>query len=63
MRRYVAAVILSLAMFTMLRAMATAVESRADRAKPTLTFDGTTALCQVTVTEFGKEISATLELW
>jgi hypothetical protein len=63
MRRYVAAVILILAMFTMLGATAAAVESRTDRAKPTLTFDGTTALCQVTVTEFGKEIFATLELW
>ncbi len=30
---------------------------------PTLTFTGTTAYCRVSITEIGKDIEATLELW
>ena len=37
--------------------------ARASRVTPNLSFSGTTANCKVTITEFGKEINATLELW
>lgn len=40
-----------------------AAETRAIPVTPTLTFDGTTALCGVTVSSYGKNISITLELW
>lgn len=40
-----------------------AAEARAIPVTPTLTFDGTTALCGVTVSSYGKNISVTLELW
>ena len=40
-----------------------AAETRAIPVTPTLTFDGTTALCGVTVSSYGKNISVTLELW
>ena len=36
---------------------------RAISVTPTLTFTGTTAYCRVSITEIGKEIEATLELW
>lgn len=40
-----------------------AVETRAIPVTPTLTFDGTTALCGVTISSYGKNISVTLQLW
>lgn len=40
-----------------------AAETRAIPVTPTLSFDGTTALCGVTVSSYGKNISITLELW
>lgn len=40
-----------------------AAETRAIPVTPSLTFDGTTALCGVTVSSYGKNISITLELW
>lgn len=40
-----------------------AAETRAIPVTPTLTFDGTTALCGVTVSSYGKSISVDLELW
>lgn len=42
---------------------AQAAETRAIPVTPTLTFDGTTAWCGVTVSSYGKNISVTLELW
>lgn len=40
-----------------------AAETRAIPVTPTLTFDGTTAWCGVTVSSYGKNITVTLELW
>ena len=40
-----------------------AAETRAIPVTPTLTFDGATALCGVTVSSYGKHISVKLELY
>ena len=40
-----------------------AAETRAIPITPTLTFDGTTALCEAIVSSYGKNITVTLELW
>lgn len=40
-----------------------AAETRAIPVTPTLTFDGTTASCGVTVSSYGNSISVDLELW
>lgn len=40
-----------------------AVEPRITVNQPTLEFSGTTALCEFRITNFGKSISVTLELW
>lgn len=40
-----------------------AAETKAIPVTPTLTFNGTTALCDVTVSSYGRNISVTLELW
>ena len=40
-----------------------AAEPRAVTVRPSLSFDGTTALCEVTVTSYGKSIDLTLSLW
>lgn len=40
-----------------------AAETRAIPVTPSLAFDGTTALCGVTVSSYGKNISVTLQLW
>ena len=40
-----------------------AVEPRAPIARPTLTFNGTTANCKVIITSVGNDIDATMELW
>ena len=40
-----------------------AAETRAIPVTPTLTFDGTTALCEALVSSYGKNITVTLELW
>lgn len=37
--------------------------TKAARATPSLSFSGTTANCSVTITDAGKQISATLQLW
>lgn len=42
---------------------ANAVEARATTIIPSLTFDGTTATCMVSVIDTGKSIKVTLELW
>ena len=31
--------------------------------RPSLTFSGTTATCKTVISDFGTEISATMELW
>ena len=42
---------------------ASAVEPRAAKAVPSLSFEGATANCTVSITDFGGEIKATLTLW
>lgn len=63
MKRKIVAVILILTMLVALGTNASAAEPRTTRVIPTLSFNGTTAECQVTVTAVGKKIVATLELW
>lgn len=38
-------------------------EARGAYPRPSLTFSGTTATCMFSLTKFGSNISATLELW
>ena len=40
-----------------------ALEPKISLVTPKLSFDGTTANCEVSINELGKEINATLELW
>lgn len=40
-----------------------ATEQRALRLTPSLSIDGTVATCKVTVSEQGKDIEVTMELW
>lgn len=40
-----------------------AIEAKSISVTPTLTFNGTTASCSVSVSSYGKSISVTLELW
>lgn len=43
--------------------VAGAAETRVARANITLTFQGSTAVCVVSVQDEGKQVKATLELW
>ena len=63
MKRSFVAVIMILMLLGGMGRNASATESRALRVEPTLSFDGTTANCKVTLTAVGKRIEATLELW
>ena len=63
MKRKFVAVILILTMLVALGNSAKAAEVRTSQIVPSLSFSGTTATCKVTITEFGKRIEATLELW
>lgn len=63
MKRKFVAVILILTMLVAFGTSASAAEPRATLIDPELSFSGTTAQCQVTVTAVGKRIEATLELW
>ena len=47
----------------MLSTVASAAEARAAKAVPSLSFEGTTANCAVSITDLGGEIKATLTLW
>lgn len=50
--------------FTLVLSMSvSAIEPRMLSVTPSLTFDGTTATCMVSVIDTGKEIEVTLELW
>ena len=43
--------------------IAQAVEAGSTNAVPSLTFSGTTAHCAVTISNFGKTITASISLW
>ena len=40
-----------------------AVQARAQKVTPSLTFSGTTAQCSAVITSSGEKIQATMELW
>lgn len=61
-RRVVSALIVSAVLFSLVMTVL-AANSRATVCTPELTFNGTTASCYVSITDFGKSITATLELW
>lgn len=63
MKKKIIAIVLILTMLGAMGMTASAAESRASTIIPTLTFDGTTANCQASITGIGKTIDATLELW
>lgn len=56
-------ILVALCLFLLLPSKAHAVEQRSVVNQPTLTFSGTTALCEFDITELGKNISVTMELW
>lgn len=61
-RRLTATLLLCILTFSLV-ATANAAETRVAIAPPTLSFTGTTANCKLSVTKFGSNINATLELW
>lgn len=63
MKKSLVSMVLVVSMLVLLGGKAMAAETRATTAKPTLSFEGTTATCQVNITAVGKQITATLELW
>lgn len=63
MKRNLMAAILAMVLILMQGMAVHAAETRSIGITPTLTFDGTTADCQVRITAPGKKIVATLELW
>lgn len=62
MKKRITAVVLALALCAALCSFAVA---QTYEAKPnlSLTFSGTTANCMATITDYGKSISATMQLW
>ena len=63
MKRNLVVMILMLVMLVGLGGKAEATNPRIVNVTPELTFDGTTANCEVRITSIGKQIRATLELW
>lgn len=63
MKKHMVSIFLVAAMLFTLVATATAATPRAVDYTPSLTFDGTTANCSVSITAIGQPITATLELW
>ncbi len=56
-------ILVALCLTMLLPIQAHAVEQRASVNQPTLTFSGTTALCEFRITDLGKNIQVTMELW
>lgn len=56
-------ILVALCLLMLLPVQAYAVEQRATVDQPTLTFSGTTALCEFRITDLGKSISVNMELW
>lgn len=63
MKKRIVSVLLVVAILSAMAATAAAAESRNAVCTPTLSFDGTTANCSLTITALGKTIAATMELW
>lgn len=56
-------ILVALCLIMLLPIQTHAVEQRAAVNQPTLTFSGTTALCEFRITDLGKNIQVTMELW
>ena len=63
MKKSFLAIVIILSMLVTMGMSGNAAESRTVTVKPILTFDNTTATCQVSISAARKQISATLELW
>ena len=63
MKKSIVAMMMVIVMLVSLTASASAVEPRADGITPRLEIEGTTAYCEVTIKSFGKNITATMNLW
>lgn len=63
MKRRILSFVAVLVLMAAMCASAFAVEPRAPRISPSLTFSGTTANCQVVIISSGDDIDATMELW
>ena len=57
------AVLLTICILLLCAPVAYATEQRAATVQPTLSFSGRTANCECKVSEYGKNISVTMELW
>ena len=63
MKKRLVTVIMVLVMVIAQGMIASAAEVRTSQIVPTLSFSGTTANCKVSITQAGKKLEATLELW
>ena len=63
MKKRIVSFVLAAVMLSSLIITVVAAEPRATSYKPSLTFNGTTANCSITIIDIGKPISAVLELW
>lgn len=63
MKKRIVSILLATAILSALGVTSAAATPRATSYKPTLSFDGTTANCSITIMSIGDPITATLELW
>ena len=63
MKRRLMSSLLAFALLSSLVISAAAAETRSNNQVPSLSFDGTTANCSVSIMAIGKSITASLELW
>ena len=63
MKKSIVTMMMVIVMLVSLTASASAVEPRALTAAPRLEIEGTTAHCEVSITDYGKNITATMNLW
>lgn len=56
-------ILVALCLILLMPIQVDAIEQRAAVNQPILSFSGTTALCEFDITDLGKNISVTMELW
>lgn len=56
-------ILVALCLILLIPIQVDAVEQRAAVNQPILSFSGTTALCEFDITDLGKNINVTMELW
>ena len=61
-KKFLAALLVLVCLATVVRSV-NAAETRAAQVRPELTIVGTTAECEVSITDIGKSISVTMVLW